>query len=91
MVMVFPLPRLIEGEAPLLLRFERFQGVELRILRVRRVVVGGGPVGFLARVFEHDGFARHNLHRARLESLVRHAYDDTIVVVVVDEPRIGVG
>ena len=78
MVMVFSLLRLTDGEAPLLLRFERFQGVECGILRVRRVVVGGGPVGSLARVFEYDGFARHNLHRARLESLVRHAYDDTI-------------
>jgi hypothetical protein len=58
---------------------------------VRRVVVRGGPVGFLARVFEHNGFARHNLYRAQLESLVRHAYDDTILVVVVGEPRIGLG
>jgi hypothetical protein len=48
-------------------------------------------VGFLARVFEHNGFARHNLYRAQLESLVRHAYDDTILVVVVGEPRIGLG
>ena len=72
MVVVFSLPQFIEGKAPLVLRFDRFQGVKLRILRVRRVVVGGGLVGLLARVFEHYGLAGHNLHGARLEPLVRY-------------------
>ena len=91
MIVVFPLPRLIEREAPLRLRFERFQGVELGILRVHRMVVGGRPVSSLARVFEHDGFARYNLHGARFEPLVRYVYDGITAVILVGRNFVSEG
>ncbi len=90
-VVVFPLPRLIEGRASLRLRFERFQGVELGILRVHRMVVGSWPVGSLAGVFEHDGFARYNLHGARFEPLVCYVYDGITAVILVGRNFAGEG
>ncbi len=51
------------------------------------MVVGRGPVRLPTGVLEHDGPARPDLHRARLEPPLGHADDGNFVVPLVSEAR----
>ena len=83
MVVVLPLPRSVEGEAPRRARFDGLFGVEPRVRLVRRVIVLGGPVGLLTHVLEHDGVSRPDLDRSWLEAFVRYVHDGATVFAFV--------
>jgi hypothetical protein len=53
-VVVAPLARLLEGEAPLLAGFDGLLRIEARVPVVHRMVVGGRPVAFDVGVLEDD-------------------------------------
>src|SRR5919199_1949214 len=90
MIVILPLSRLVEGEAPLRVRFNRLFGVKPGIIGVRRVGVGCRPMSFLIYVLKYNGVPRSNFHGFWVKPFVGYVYRDATLVIFMGNRRICV-